>query len=134
MVLIGSEGVLKAKDATIHGAGAQYEPASDRDCIGVWNNAAAWVSWDVLIRRPGEFTVAVSQSMAGEAGSTYAVKLGDQQLTGTVKETGNWARFETVALGTVKITEAGTYTVAVKPIKKVRTYVMNLRSVTLRRK
>ncbi len=134
MFLIEAEGILTAKEATIHGSGAAYEPASNRDCIGVWNNAAAWVSWDVLIQTPGVFSVEVSQSMAGEAGSTYSVGIGDQQLTGTVKETGNWARFETVVVGTVEIKEAGTYTVAVKPIKKLHTYVMNLRSVTLRRK
>jgi HEAT repeat protein len=133
LVLVEARGVLRAKEATIHGSGAAYEPGEDRDCIGVWNSAEAWVSWRVLILEPGTFAVEVSQSMADGGGSTYAVSVGDARVTGTVKRTGDWARFETVKLGTVAVKEPGTYTVGVYVVKKAGAYVMNLRGVLLTR-
>ena len=136
MVVIGAaggrEGVLVAKEAKIHGGGASYEAGASRDCIGNWNNVGAWVSWKILVRRPGKYAVMVAQSMVGAAGSTYAVTVAEEKVEGTVVDTGDWARFKAVELGTVSIDEAGTYTVTVKPLKKPGDFVMNLRSVTLR--
>ena len=43
------------------------------------------------------------------------------------------AFIESIPLGKIKIAESGTYTLAVKPIKKVGSHVMNLRSVTLKK-
>ncbi|MBN1420606.1 MAG: DUF1080 domain-containing protein [Planctomycetes bacterium] len=134
MAILGETSVLDAKDAKIHGSGAQYEPADNRKCIGVWNSTNAWVSWDVRVETPGTFEVEVSQSMADQAGSVYVVEMAGQSLEGTVRGTGDWARFVGIGLGELKVEKAGTYPLAVKVTKKPGTYVMNLRSVTLRRK
>jgi len=133
MPLLENETVLKAAEAEIHGGGAVYEDGANRDCIGVWTSAQAWVSWDVMIKTPGTFEVKIAQSMAGIPGGTYNVIVGDQALKGTVKDTHDWARFEAIALGRVTIAKPGAYTVAFKPIKLVGTYLINLRSVTLTR-
>jgi hypothetical protein len=133
MPLLEKEVVLKAADTEIHGEGAAYEGGADRDCIGVWTSAQAWVSWDVMVKRPGTFEVKIAQSMAGIPGGTYNVVVGDQALKGVVKDTGNWAKFEPIALGKVMLEKPGSYKVAFKPIKLVGTYLINLRSVTLTR-
>ncbi len=71
--------------------------------------------------------------MAGIPDGTYNVVVGDQALKGTVKDTGDWAKFEPIALGKVTIEKPGAYKVAFKPIKLAGTYLINLRSVTLTR-
>jgi len=134
MAILGDLSVLDAKDAKINGSGVAYEPADNRKCIGVWNNEKAWVSWDVRVETPGVFEVEVSQSMGDQAGSEYVVEIAGQSLKGTVRGTGDWARFIPVNLGGVEIEKAGTYPLAVKVTKKPGTWVMNLRSVTLKRK
>jgi len=133
MTVVGRQGVMKAKKAKVHGSGAAYEPAANRDCIGVWSNAKAWVSWEAMIQKAGEYEVIASQSMAGTPGSTYEVSIAGQKVQGKVQSTGDWARFRAISLGKIKIAEAGTYTIAVKPIKKVGSHVMNLRSITLKK-
>lgn len=132
-VLVENKAVLKAKQAKVHGSGCAYESGDDRDCIGVWNNQAAWVSWDVIFRKAGKYTVEVSQSMAGSAGSTYTVSVAGQKVAGKVEDTGDWARFVPFKLGTITIEKPGAQQVAVKVTKKLKTYVMNMRSVTLTR-
>ncbi len=133
MPLLDKKLTLRAADAEIHGEGAAYEGGEQRDCIGVWQNPQAWVSWDIMIKTPGTFQIEIAQSMQGSAGSTYNVLLGEQALKGTVKETGDWAKFDPVVLGTLTVDKPGAYKVAFKPIKLAGTYVVNLRSVTLTR-
>ncbi len=130
---LGDEIVLHAKDATVHGQGAMYQDAANRDCIGNWKNVGAWVSWNVQLAKPGAFDVEISQSMRGHAGAEYTVEIGEQRLAGVVIDTGDWARFESQPLGRVTVEAPGVYAVAFKPVSKTKGYVINLRSVTLRR-
>ncbi len=132
-VLVDEGGVLHAKDATVHGSGAAYEPADNRQCIGVWQNPDAYVTWEVHFTQSGTYSVAVSQSMSGSAGSTYTVHIGDNKLPGEVIDTGDWARFVPVPIGKATIKKPGTYTVAFKVNKKSRQYVINLRSINLKK-
>lgn len=134
MVIIDDSGTAKAEHAAIHGSGAQYESGSNRDCIGVWNSVDAWVSWTAVVKKSGKYTVTALQSMAGEPGSKYKVSIAGSELTGEVKSTGDWGEFVPVEVGTVEIKEPGTYTLAVKPIEKAGTYIMNLRGITLERR
>jgi len=39
---------LFAKDATVHGATARYEPLPYKNTIGFWTKPEDWVSWDQL--------------------------------------------------------------------------------------
>ena len=124
----------QARGAEIHGTGPAYERGRDRDCIGLWSNEEAWVSWEVEIGSSGVYEVGILQAVVGsEAGSEYLVTIDDKQLAGVVRDTGDWGRFIEVKLGEVEITKSGRYTLALKPTKKAKTYVMNLRSVILRR-
>ena len=127
--------VGRARQAAIHGSGPAYEAGRNRDCIGFWGNSEAWVSWEVEVAQAGVYAVVVSQSaVREEAGSEYLVKVGEQQVRGVVQSTGDWGRFMEVELGEVEIGRPGSYVLELRPIKKANNYVMNLRSVTLRRK
>ncbi|MCP4708374.1 MAG: HEAT repeat domain-containing protein, partial [Planctomycetes bacterium] len=127
--------VGRARQAEIHGSGAMFEAGSNRNCIGSWSNVEAWVSWEVEVAQAGAYVVVVSQSsVSNEAGSEYVVAVGDRQLEGVVKSTGDWGRFEEVELGEIDVSRPGKYELAVRPIRKAHSYVMNLQSVILRRK
>ncbi|MFP4058517.1 MAG: hypothetical protein ACLF0G_16745 [Candidatus Brocadiia bacterium] len=124
---------LHAIEAKTHGD-VKYEPEPDRTCIGCWYGDEARVSWEAEIRRPGRYEAVVH--CGGEEmidGGQYIVALGDQELKGTVRHTGSWAQFEPQKLdGTFLVEEPGTYTVEVRPHKKVWKALMNLRAVVLR--
>jgi alpha-L-fucosidase len=122
---------LGGADAVLHGSTIQYE--ADKDCVGFWTRADDGVSWDLAITRPGACGVEVTAACdKGSGGSEYVVACGDQQLKGTVGETGSWTQFETVKLGTLKIEKAGKSELSVKAASKPGLGVMNLRSIVLR--
>ena len=54
----------------------------------------------------------------------------DQQLTGKVAATGDWAEFQTMNLGTIKL-GAGAHQLSVKAKAMPNRAVMNLQSITL---
>ena len=122
-------GVLKltAKDAEPHG-GVQYEPGAGHDNLGFWTNAADWVGWPAKITQPGTFTV--TAEIAAPGSGSFTVGTGSQSLSGTVPNTGDYGKYQTVTLGTLAITQAGPVTVSVYPVV-VGWQSMNLRSLTL---
>ena len=124
---------LAAAQATIHGSTARYESGGGKDNIGFWSNPKDWVSWEFTVTRPGVFRVEVAQAcVQGSGGSDYTVAIGSKVLKAKVKDTGSWTRFTAEALGSVKLDNAGRYTLSVKPRACRGEGVMNLRSVRLR--
>lgn len=127
--------VLKARDARVQGRrpAAKYETGKGKDNIGCWTKATDWVSWDFDISVPGRFAVDIQYACPKtSSGSTYEVVIGAEKLQGTVKSTDNWDTYRTERLGTIRVDQPGRTTLSVRPIKKPRLAVMNLRSVTLR--
>jgi alpha-L-fucosidase len=125
--------ILLAVDAGIHGDTAQYESGDGKDNIGYWTDAKDWVSWDMLVKKPGTFSVAITYACGkGAGGSEIIIGAGDQEVAAKVKDTGDWTKFVTENLGTLKIEKAGRTTVSVKVKSKPGFAVMNLRSVELR--
>lgn len=123
---------FQAADAKVHGTSARYESGGGKDNIGFWTNPNDYVTWAFEVTTPGTFNVEVSLACAnGVGGSEYVLAVAEQELAGTVKNTGGWTSFATEKLGTLKIDEAGTYTLSVKPKTMPRGAVMNLKSVTL---
>ncbi len=123
---------LKAINAVVRGKNARYESGGGKDNIGYWTNPADYVIWRFNVTKPGTFNAEVSLACAnGSGGSEYVLAVGEQELAGTVKDTGGWTSFVTVKLGTLKINKPGTYTLSLKPKTMPRGAVMNLKSVTL---
>ncbi len=124
---------LKAADADIHGNTAQYESGNGKDNIGFWTDSSDWVSWDMIVEKPGAFTVSITYACAKSAGgSEIVVAAGDQEVTGKVKETGDWTKFITEDFGALKIEKAGKVTVSVKVKSMPGFAVMNLKAVELK--
>jgi hypothetical protein len=53
--------VCHARDATIHGVKAQYEPKPEKNTVGFWTNVKDRVSWDVKFEQPGTYDVEILQ-------------------------------------------------------------------------
>lgn len=124
---------LPARFAEVHGQTARYEFGPERDNIGFWTDPSDWVSWDFLVTQAGTYRVEITYACGpGQEGSEYALVVGEQQLTGKVKNTGGWGKFVTETLGELTLAE-GRYTLAVKPLTKPHGAVMNLQGVRLRR-
>jgi len=124
---------LHAKEAVIHGTTVRYEPQPHKNTIGYWTKAEDWVSWDFTLSQPGAFTVEMTQACGqGSGGSEYLLSIAGQAIKDTVPETGAFTNFVHRVIGTVKLPQAGRYTLAVKPVRKPGLAVMDLRAVTLR--
>jgi len=65
----------------------------------------------------------------GQEGSSVTLTVDNQRLVSTVQNTGNWSQFKIVEVGKLRIKEAGTHTLSVKPLKKAHSAIMNLRSI-----
>jgi len=123
--------VLSATDAEIVGSRARLEGHQELN-IGFWTDAADYVTWNLLIVRPGTFRVDVEYACdPGSPGSTYAVAVDGQEAAGEVRATAGWQDYRKERVGRLHIDTPGTYTVTLKPTRKPGAAVMNLRSVTL---
>ncbi len=124
--------VHASRDVTIHGKNAKYEKNNDRDNIGFWNNADTWVSWNVVIGRPGAYAVQVTYALDKKyGGGEFELSVGDTSLTHVVERTGGWGNFVTKDLGTLQIREAGPATIAVRPLRIKGPGLVNLQAVRL---
>ncbi|MDR3402923.1 MAG: sulfatase-like hydrolase/transferase [Chthoniobacter sp.] len=122
---------LFAKDATVHGTTARYEPLPYKNTIGFWTKPEDWVSWDFEVAKAGKYEVEVLQGCGSSGGSEVAVEVAGQTVKFTVDATGNFQSFAQRVIGVVDLTE-GKQTLAVKPQNKVGAAVMDLRRVVLR--
>jgi len=124
--------ILKSSNATVHGDTARYESGGGKDNIGFWTDPQDYVTWDFKVTTTGSFNVEITFACErGNDGSDYTVIIAEQELSGTVRETGSWTEFVSEKIGTVKIGKAGVYTLTVKPKTMPRGAVMNLKSITL---
>jgi len=124
--------ILKAAEAIVHGHTARYESGGGKDNIGYWTDAEDYVTWRFKVTTPGTFDVEITYACAGGVGgSEYTVAVAEQELGGTVSNTGSWTNFVAERLGTIEITKVDNYTVYVKPRTMPHGAVMNLKSVRL---
>ncbi len=122
---------LLARDVTIHGDTIRFEPA-EKNSIGYWTELNDWVSWGFTVKQPGVFKVGLSQACGqGNGGSEFALRVGSQVLREFVRDTGSFTNFVERPIGEVTLANPGTYTLEVKPLKKVGFAIMDLRRVTL---
>jgi hypothetical protein len=108
--------MLRAAEATIHGASPQYETGGGNDNIDYRQNPADYVAWDFKPQKSVVYRVEIVYScQAGAEGSEFTVETGDQSLAGKSKSTGDWSNFTIENLGTLKIEKDCIYTLTVKP-------------------
>jgi len=120
---------LRAADAICHGRKLKYEKKTDRDNIGYWNDPAEWVEWPLNVTRAGRFQVTAEIASVG-AGS-FEIVVGDAKLKATAPKTGDYGKFQSVELGTLKLDKPGNVSLAAKPIRAGWSPV-NLKSLELK--
>jgi alpha-L-fucosidase len=118
---------LRACDATLHGEKLRYESGHKRDNIGCWTDPAEWAEWRFVVTRPGKFDV--TAKAAGQGAGTFRLEHGKRALEAGVPNTGDYAKFKDLNLGTLKIRKSGQATIAVKPAAK-DWQALNLQSIT----
>lgn len=119
---------LDARLAELHGDTIQTEAKDGILNVGYWFNPADWVSWTVTVKSPGTYRASASIATLSD-GAEFTVQTGSQTLVGTAPNTGDWAKFKTIDLGTFKF-EAGDCVVSIRP-KDANWKAINLRSVIL---
>ncbi|MFM8903943.1 MAG: sulfatase-like hydrolase/transferase [Verrucomicrobiota bacterium] len=124
---------LEARDAKVSGEKLKYEEPPHKDTLGFWVNTADTASWTFDAPVAGNYRVTVLQGCGkGQGGSTVALDCGASSLEFTVEETGHFQRFVPREVGKLTLA-AGTNTLKVRPVKKAKGAVMDLRRVMLER-
>lgn len=130
----GKDGIIElhARDVTIHGVKVRWEPNPKKNTVGYWANPKDYVSWRFKVERPGRFDVEIFQGCGkGQGGSQVAVSLGEQKLEFTVQDTGHFQNFIERRIGQISIDKPGWHQFIVRPMKKAKVAVMDLRRVRL---
>jgi len=126
--------VLKAAEAEIHGATAQYEVSGLHDYVGEWTNPTDYVTWALRFGPQDaarRYTVEITYScLAQYEGSEFEVELGGAKLKGTVMSTPGTNRFRTEKLGELQAQE-GKQALVGRITKAQNGPAMNLHQVRL---
>ena len=124
---------LEARDAQVKATKMKYEEPPQKDTLGFWVNTEDTASWTFQAAQAGTYRVTVLQGCGkGNGGSVVALdtQLGSCEFT--VEETGHFQRFVPREVGKLKLA-AGENTLTVRPVRKAKAAVMDLRRVILER-
>jgi arylsulfatase A len=124
---------LEARDAQVKATKMKYEEPPQKDTLGFWVNAEDTASWTFQAPKAGTYRVTVLQGCGkGNGGSVVALDTQQGSCEFTVEETGHFQRFVPREVGKLKLA-AGENTLTVRPVKKAKAAVMDLRRVILER-
>ena len=123
--------LLHSRDATIHGVKVQYENKPHKNTVGFWVNTSDQVYWDFTVKSGGKFDIEIHQGCGrGHGGSQVALVVADQTNEFIVEDTGHFQNFVPRKVGTVNLAK-GDHRFWIKPIKKARGAVMDVRRIRL---
>ena len=124
---------LEAKDAQVKATKMHYEELPQKDTLGFWVNVEDTASWKFVAPLAGKYRVTVLQGCGkGNGGSTVSVETVASKCEFVVEETGHFQRFVPREIGQVELT-AGDNTLTIRPLKKAKSAIMDLRRVILER-
>ena len=124
---------LEARDAQVKATKMKYEEPPQKDTLGFWVNAEDTASWTFQAPKAGTYRVTVLQGCGkGNGGSVVALDTKQGSCEFTVEETGHFQRFVPREVGKLTLV-AGENTLTVRPVKKAKAAVMDLRRVILER-
>jgi arylsulfatase A len=124
---------LEARDARVKATKMKYEDLPQKDTLGFWVNVEDTASWTFKAPLAGKYRVTVLQGCGkGNGGSTVAIEAGAGRCEFTVEETGHFQRFVPREIGQIELA-AGDNTLTVRPLKKAKSAIMDLRRVILER-
>lgn len=124
---------LPASTAVVEGVQLRYEPQPHKNTLGYWVRAEDTASWEFTVTKPGRFrVVALVGCGPGQGGSLAGFQVDDGlRLELTVPDTGGFQAFRPQELGEVDIETRGRHTFLIKPIRKAKAAVMDVREVKL---
>lgn len=124
---------LEARDAQVKATKLRYEDLPQKDTLGFWVNADDTASWNFKAPLAGKYRVTVLQGCGKDnGGSLVAIEAGASKCEFTVQETGHFQRFVPREIGQIELV-AGDNTLTVRPLKKAKAAVMDLRRIILER-
>ena len=100
----GETVTLRAADCEIHGDAITFE--TEFGNIGSWHGAKDHVVWKVQSPKSAEWDVFLDYSCdRGSAGNPFALDGGEPTLRGKIADTGGWANYKRVKVGTFQLPE-----------------------------
>lgn len=124
---------LEARDAQVKATKMKYEEPPHKDTLGFWVNAEDTAIWTFQAPKAGTYRVTVLQGCGkGNGGSVVALDTRQGSCEFTVEETGHFQRFVPREVGKLTLV-AGENTLTVRPVKKAKSAIMDLRRVILER-
>lgn len=114
----GGSLILSAESAYIHnneaGRQARVQHHEGVPNIGYWTDAQAWVEWPLRIDRSGKYEIWAEVAVEA-SNSRFHIGLPDQHESVEVSSTGGYHAYEKKSLGTITISQAGDYTLQIRP-------------------
>ncbi len=124
---------LEARDAQVKATKMKYEEPPHKDTLGFWVNAEDTATWTFQAPKAGTYRVTVLQGCGkGNGGSVVALDTRQGSCEFTVEETGHFQRFVPREVGKLTLV-AGENALTVRPVKKAKSAIMDLRRVILER-
>lgn len=107
-------GIIHLNAEMGHGIGPEIEYMPEWKAFG-WFTQADRVEWEVAAEKQRNYEVHLEWSVSDEeAGKSFVLRAGDQQVTGKVGRTGSWETFKTTKIGRIQLS-AGRQKVIFKP-------------------
>lgn len=124
--------VLDAKDAVVHGKMLRFEPQPHKNTVGYWVNEKDWCEWKLNLNSPGVFDVYLLQGCGtGQGGSEVKLSVNESGLNFTVEDTGHFQNFKERHIGKLTISKSGLQSLQLKPQKKTKNAIMDVRQIRL---
>lgn len=125
--------VLEASSATTWSENMRFEPKTEKNCLGFWTSEDDFAEWDFEVTKPGRYKVTVVHGCGtGNEGSEVAVKLGEQELKFSVKDTGGFQKWSEEQVGEVEIKKPGKMRLVIDPVSKAKSAVLDVNKVVLK--
>jgi hypothetical protein len=123
---------LPARSATTWSVNMRYEPKPEKDCLGYWTEPDDFAEWEFEVQKPGRYKVAVVHGCGGgNHGSEVEVRQDGQALKFTTQDTGGFQNWQEVQVGEIEIKKPGRQRLAIDPVNKVKSAVLDVHKVVL---
>lgn len=100
--------------------------------ISKWTGPEDSVEWLLNVDKPGRFKVNIDYAAKKDMeGAKFKIAIGKSQIEKSVNCTGDWFEFHEFPVGDIELTEAGQYTLTMRPKASADDFLMYLRSITL---
>ena len=121
--------LLDAKHAKIFGPSIVFE--STYQNLGWWSDPKDHASWEVEIKKSGQYRVIFDYACAaGSEGGDFEMLVGEVGLVGRVRSSGTWDDYHEEDYGVVEL-PVGKTTILVRPKGEISNPLIDLRRITL---